>query len=78
MGLEEMKEFGLGEMIKAAVDLLNDRLPEAREAARSIANCMYGALTKDEEQKLEAWQNFRQSKLPSIHALSVFRFRGYS
>ncbi|KAK4256617.1 hypothetical protein QN277_006320 [Acacia crassicarpa] len=73
MGLEEMEEFGLGEMIKVAADLLNDRLPEAREAARSIANCIYGELTKDEEQKLEAWQNFCQSKLPAIHALSVFK-----
>ncbi|XP_054822495.1 uncharacterized protein LOC129320865 [Prosopis cineraria] len=73
MGLEEMKEFGLAEMIKVAADLLNDRLPEAREAARRIATSMYGALTKDEDQKLEAWQNFCQSKLPAIHALSVFK-----
>ncbi|XP_028786956.1 TOG array regulator of axonemal microtubules protein 1 [Neltuma alba] len=73
MGLEEMEEFGMGEMIRVAADLLNDRLPEAREAARSIATSMYEALTKDEEQKLEAWQNFCQSKLPPIHALSVFK-----
>lgn len=65
----------MAEMIKVAADLLNDRLPEAREAARSIAISMYKALTKEEEeeeeQKQEVWQSFCQSKLPPIHALSM-------
>ncbi|KAF7834501.1 TOG array regulator of axonemal microtubules protein 1 [Senna tora] len=74
MGVEEMEEFGLGELIKMAADLLNDRLPDAREAARSIATCMYEALTKEEEEKkLDVWQSFCQSKLPPIHALSMFK-----
>ncbi|KAK7289938.1 hypothetical protein RIF29_03993 [Crotalaria pallida] len=73
MGLEEMEEFGLGELIEVAADLLNDRLPDARDAARSIATSMYEALTKDEEQKMEVWQNFCQSKLPPIHAISVLK-----
>ena len=68
-----MEEFGLAELIKMAADSVNDRLPEARDAARSIANSMYKEITKEEEQKLEAWQNFCQSKLQPIHALSVFK-----
>lgn len=68
-----MEEFGLAELIEVAADLLNDRLPEARDAARSIATCMYEALTKDVEQKTEVWQSFCQSKLPPIHATSVLK-----
>lgn len=73
MGLEEMEEFGLAKLIEVAADLLNDRLPEARDAARSIATSMYEALTKDTEEKMELWQNFCQSKLPPIHALSILK-----
>ncbi|MED6106485.1 hypothetical protein PIB30_005116 [Stylosanthes scabra] len=71
--LGEMDESWLAELIKVAADLLNDRLPEARDAARSIATSMYEALTKDKEQKLEVWQSFCQSKLTPIHAISMFR-----
>ncbi|KAK7329439.1 hypothetical protein VNO77_23608 [Canavalia gladiata] len=73
MGLKEMEEFGLAELIEVAADLLNDRLPEARDAARSIATSMYEALTKDVNEKMELWQNFCQSKLPPIHALSILK-----
>ncbi|CAL0301609.1 unnamed protein product [Lupinus luteus] len=73
MGLEEMEEFGLKELIEVAADLVNDRLPDARDAARSISTCMYDALTKDEEQKMEVWQNFCHSKLPPIHAISILK-----
>lgn len=72
-GLEEMEEFGLAELIEVAADLLNDRLPEARDAARSIATAVYEALTKDAEEKMELWQSFCQSKLPPIHALSILK-----
>ncbi|KHN26554.1 TOG array regulator of axonemal microtubules protein 2-like [Glycine soja] len=73
MGLEEMEQFGLAELIEVAADLLNDRLPEARDAARSIATSMYKALTKDSEEMMELWQSFCQSKLPPIHALSILK-----
>ncbi|QCE13267.1 TOG array regulator of axonemal microtubules protein 2 [Vigna unguiculata] len=73
MGLEEMEQFSLAELIEVAADLLNDRLPEARDAARSIATDVYEALTKDAEQKMELWQSFCQSKLPPIHALSMMK-----
>lgn len=61
------------ELIEVAADLLNDRLPEARDAARSVATSMYEALTKDSEEKMELWQSFCQSKLPPIHALSILK-----
>lgn len=68
-----MKEFGLVPLIQTAVNLLNDRLPEAREAARSIVVSLYEALTANEEQKQEAWQSFCQSNLPAIHAQSLMK-----
>lgn len=63
----------MAELIEVAADLLNDRLPEARDAARSIATSMYEALTKDSEEMMELWQSFCQSKLPPIHALSILK-----
>lgn len=74
-GPEEMEEFGMAKLIEVAADLLNDRLPEARDAARSIATSVYEALIKDVEVelKMELWQSFCQSKLPPIHALSILK-----
>ncbi|KAG6758845.1 hypothetical protein POTOM_035307 [Populus tomentosa] len=73
MGLEAMNEFGLVSLVQMAADLLNDRLPEAREAARNIVTCIYEAYTRNEEQKQESWQNFCQSSLPPIHAQSMVK-----
>ncbi|XP_012573422.2 uncharacterized protein [Cicer arietinum] len=74
-GIEEMEEFGMEKLIEVAADLLNDRLPEARDAARSIATSVYEALIKDVEveQKMEVWQSFCHSKLTPIHALSILK-----
>ncbi|ESW10907.1 hypothetical protein PHAVU_009G248300 [Phaseolus vulgaris] len=73
MVVEEMEQFGMAELIEVAADLVNDRLPEARDAARSIATAVCEALTKDKEQKMELWQSFCQSKLQPIHALSILK-----
>ncbi|CAI9118809.1 OLC1v1020425C1 [Oldenlandia corymbosa var. corymbosa] len=73
MGLEEMKEFGLISTIQTAAELLNDRLPEAREAARSIVVSLYKALTENEEEKQEVWQSFCQSNLSAIHAQAMLK-----
>ncbi|XP_039070134.1 uncharacterized protein LOC120216925 [Hibiscus syriacus] len=43
MGVEEMKEVGFVTLLQLAMDLLNDRLPEAREVARSIVFSVYKA-----------------------------------
>ena len=71
--LEGMKEFGLVELVQMSADLLKDRLPEAREAARSVVISIYEAFTESEEQKQEAWQSFCQSNLSPIHAQSMFK-----
>ncbi|KAL9314839.1 hypothetical protein ACSQ67_020291 [Phaseolus vulgaris] len=73
MVVEEMEQFGMAKLIEVAADLVNDRLPEARDAARSIATAVCEALTKDKEQKMELWQSFCQSKLQPIHALSILK-----
>ncbi|XP_045790607.1 TOG array regulator of axonemal microtubules protein 2-like [Trifolium pratense] len=76
MGIEEMEEFGMEKLIEVAADLVNDRLPEAREAARSIATSVYEAIIKnveEVEEKMEVWQSFCHSKLTPINALSILK-----
>ncbi|XP_027165164.1 TOG array regulator of axonemal microtubules protein 2 [Coffea eugenioides] len=70
---EGMKEFGLVSLIQTAAELLNDRLPEAREAARAIVASAYEALTENEEEKQQEWQSFCQSNLPAIHAQAMIK-----
>ena len=69
-----MKEFGLVSLVQIAADLVNDRLPEAREAARSVLVAVYAAFKAEEEEKQEAWQEFCQSNLSPIHIQSVVKF----
>ncbi|TXG71732.1 hypothetical protein EZV62_000311 [Acer yangbiense] len=85
MGIEGMKEFGLASLVQMAAELLKDKLPEAREAARSIVISIYNAFAEDddqkqedafmedEDQKQEAWQSFCQSNLPPIDAQSMIK-----
>lgn len=68
-----MQEFGLVSLAQISAELLKDRLPEAREAARSTVISMYNAFTENEEQKQEAWQSFCQSSLPPIDAQSMLK-----
>ncbi|KAL6970289.1 hypothetical protein U1Q18_029988 [Sarracenia purpurea var. burkii] len=58
MGPEAMEEFGLVQLVQVAADLLNDRLPEARKAARKMVICIYEAafarrVKKEEEEEEE-------------------------
>ncbi|KAL2470353.1 ARM repeat superfamily protein [Abeliophyllum distichum] len=73
MDLEGMKEFGLVSLIQTAANLLNDKLPEAREAARSIVVSSYEALVENEEQKKDSWESFCQSNLPAIYVQAVVK-----
>lgn len=73
MDLKSMEEFGLVSLIQIASNLLNDKLPEAREAARGIVVSLYEAITESEEEKQELWQNFCHSNLPAIHALAMVK-----
>ncbi|GMH08308.1 hypothetical protein Nepgr_010148 [Nepenthes gracilis] len=81
MRAEELNEFGSVWLVQKAAELLNDRLPEAREAARSIVMTLYqsfaGGHEEEDTRKLqqqEAWQNFCQSNLPALHAQSLLKF----
>ncbi|KAM0831472.1 hypothetical protein ACQ4PT_065512 [Festuca glaucescens] len=47
MDIETMKEFGLSALLQVSAELLNDRLPEAREAARSIVSSTHSAFCKE-------------------------------
>ncbi|KAG8369953.1 hypothetical protein BUALT_Bualt14G0066800 [Buddleja alternifolia] len=73
MDVESMKEFGLVKLIQSASTLLNDKLPEAREAARGLVISLYEAITESEEEKLEYWQSFCQSNLAAIHAQAMVK-----
>lgn len=43
MGLGMIKDFGVVSLVRIDAELLNDRLPEAREAARTTVGCIYEA-----------------------------------
>nr|XP_004296841.2 PREDICTED: protein FAM179B [Fragaria vesca subsp. vesca] len=74
MGLEGMKDYGLAALVKMGADSLNDRLPEAREAARSIMTSVYNAYTENEEEKQEVWLSFCELNLTPIHAHAMVKF----
>ncbi|XAR48697.1 hypothetical protein NMG60_11031596 [Bertholletia excelsa] len=73
MDLEAMEEYGLVALVQVAGDLLNDRLPEAREAARGIVGSIYEKVTEKEDRKQEAWHAFCQSNLHASHAQSLVK-----
>lgn len=76
-GVDEIKEFGLVKLLQMATGSLNDRLPEAREAARSIVFSVYKAFTENEDENPgEAWQSFCQSSLSPIQAQSIIKAVG--
>lgn len=68
-----MEEFGSVLLVQMAVNLLNDKLPEAREAARGIVVSLYEAMTESEEEKHELWEKFCSSNLSAIHAQAMVK-----
>ncbi|XP_020087013.1 crescerin-2 [Ananas comosus] len=82
MEVEVMKEFGLATLLQVAAELLNDRLPEAREASRSIIHSIHNGFSRDntsnenaenESSTAELWESFCSSNLPPLSVLSVVR-----
>ncbi|XP_078435672.1 ARM repeat superfamily protein [Wolffia australiana] len=81
MEMEVMVEHGLEGILVMATELLNDRLPEARESARAMVREVHRAFLEskdgkdgDEEQPSEssqAWQDFCFSNLRPALAPSV-------
>lgn len=77
-----MKEFGLATLLQVAAELLNDRLPEAREASRSIIHSIHNGFSRDNTSNenaengsstAELWESFCSSNLPPLSVLSVVR-----
>ncbi|KAF3455741.1 hypothetical protein FNV43_RR00383 [Rhamnella rubrinervis] len=66
--VRKMKEYGFITLVQMGADLLNDRLPEATEAARSVLISIYNGFVENEEHKQEAGQSFCQTNLSPIHA----------
>ncbi|KAM0900706.1 hypothetical protein ACQ4PT_020522 [Festuca glaucescens] len=62
MEIETMKEFGLSALLQVSAELLNDRLPEAREAARSIVSSTHAAFCKEAAAKEEENENEEQKE----------------
>ncbi|RLN25620.1 hypothetical protein C2845_PM07G33760 [Panicum miliaceum] len=81
MDIEAMKEFGMSALLQVAAELLNDRLPEAREAARSVVGSMHGAFAKeaaargdegeDAPSVAASWESLCSLSLPPISAQAV-------
>ncbi|XP_062182008.1 uncharacterized protein LOC133886270 [Phragmites australis] len=78
MDIEAMKEFGMSALLKVAADLLNDRLPEAREAARSVVGSMHSAFAKEAAAREEdgpavaaSWESLCSLSLPPMSAQAV-------
>ncbi len=84
-GVDEIKQYGMESLIQLAASQLNDRLPEAREAARNLvldlcaayqkcpdAHSMTG-LDAAEQPAADPWEQFCLSKLSPITAQAVLR-----
>ncbi|PWA98894.1 ARM repeat superfamily protein [Artemisia annua] len=74
MDVGEMKEYGLVLLVQMSAELLKDRLPEAREAARGMILLIHKVVVEEEEEaekQQEMWQSFCQSNLSAIDALAM-------
>jgi hypothetical protein len=78
-----MKEFGFAALLKIASQSLNDRLPEAREAARCVVNSVYDAFSIEADANQdddasgssteEMWEKFCSSNLSAVAGQSVVK-----
>uniref|UniRef100_A0A804QY00 TOG domain-containing protein n=1 Tax=Zea mays TaxID=4577 RepID=A0A804QY00_MAIZE len=77
MDIGAMKEFGMSALLQLAVELLNDRLPEAREAARGVVASTHAAFVKEaaasgqEDDAAASWESLCALSLPPISAQAV-------
>ncbi|EOA15409.1 hypothetical protein CARUB_v10007330mg [Capsella rubella] len=79
MELSEIEEFGMVLIVQMAADLLSDKMPEAREAARSMVNSVYNKFTCNGEEKeeqgnrKEAWQKFCEKNVTGPNAQAMVK-----
>jgi endoribonuclease Dicer len=85
LGVDEIKQYGLESLIQLAASQLNDRLPEAREAARKLVLDLCTAYQKcpdahsvtdleaAEQPAASPWEQFCLLKLSPTTAQAVLR-----
>jgi hypothetical protein len=85
LGVDEIKQYGMESLIQLAASQLNDRLPEAREAARNLVLDLCTAYRKcpdehsmtgleaAEQPAADPWEQFCLLKLSPITAQAVLR-----
>lgn len=84
LGVEGINEYGIDKLIQIAATQLSDQLPVSREAARTLLlelQIVYeksqiltpGENSSEEDEKVNSWENFCQSKLSPLNAQAVLR-----
>lgn len=83
-GVDGIEAFGIDKLIQIGASQLSDRLPESRDAARTLllelqsvyekSNVLKPTAAVSEDPELGAsWENFCQSKLSPLSAQAVLR-----
>ncbi|XP_071730454.1 uncharacterized protein [Rutidosis leptorrhynchoides] len=73
MEVGDMRDYGLVSLVQMSAELLKDRLPEAREAARGIVLLIYKTVMEDKDNEEDKWQHFCQLNLSAIDALTMVK-----
>ncbi|XP_043724589.1 uncharacterized protein LOC122671447 [Telopea speciosissima] len=82
LGSEGIKAYGIDKLIQIAASQLSDRLPESREAARTLLlelqtvyekSHISAPTVESEHSEMGSWEHFCQSKLSPLSAQAVLR-----
>ncbi|KAJ8749880.1 hypothetical protein K2173_013795 [Erythroxylum novogranatense] len=81
LGVEGINSYGIDKLIQLVAPQLSDRLPESREAARTLLLKLQTVYEKSHEltlpmsdnRELGSWEHFCQSKLSPLSAQAVLR-----
>ncbi|XP_022884049.1 uncharacterized protein LOC111400848 [Olea europaea var. sylvestris] len=82
LGVDRIEAFGIDKLIQIGASQLSDRLPESRDAARTLLLELQSVYEKthvlkptimSEEPEIASWENFCQSKLSPLSAQAVLR-----
>ncbi|KAL3643957.1 hypothetical protein CASFOL_011889 [Castilleja foliolosa] len=82
LGVDGIEAFGIDKLVQIGVSQLSDKLPESRDAARTLLLELQSAYEKShvsdpavttEEPVISSWEDFCQSKLSPLSAQAVLR-----
>ncbi|KAL3833169.1 hypothetical protein ACJIZ3_007905 [Penstemon smallii] len=83
LGVDGIEAFGIENLIQMGASQLSDKLPESRDAARTLllklqsayekSNVMEPTAAVSEEPAISSWEHFCQSKLSPFSAQAVLR-----